>query len=597
MEIRRTIEEVFDIQKGVKVLASDFFRQPFDVLTQARNEQERANQAKRQKWMVCYTCGENIRIRGGKSPEEILKPGKGFHFAHLHNSKDCPIKTTSKYSRQDINRMQYRGIAEGEPHIELKAKLYQGLNLNAMHKGQVSELQLEKVIRSLEENEWRKPDINLVFNNRRLAVELQLSTTWLDVIVGRQEFYRLEGIFILWVFNEFDYKDSSRKLAFSDIIYTNNYNAFIFDEEARAATLQQKDLVLKCYYQHHFANKAQVLNKWESQLITLDQLTFDTNTLKVYYRDIASEKRLAEAAVKVYKAQLLKEEQEARSERNKLRGVRDRHKTDHLTLQKEIQETGKEIEKLEKRLNETTQNGESSERDLLQAKATADDIAGRLESYWRTLPQPVEILKSDLVKRRKQSNTELKELEERFAKISAKDNYYRKGRVKRVNDIEYHVLDRAKDWEFITKNADRLYLYKTDHEKNLFASAPELQQLNNHKIQQMRHTALVEFVIDYSEDFKANTAEFNQLKEKIDRIKAQQADFDGKVGSVLARNLKSYYQDSIIKYNQEAKLIKAQLASNQLEKQQMDKKADELFDEIINLDYLDYYDNEDHNNY
>src|SRR4051812_35800299 len=114
MEIRRTIEEVFDIQRGIELSASDFFRRAFDVVTQDRNEQERANQNKRSKWLVCSICGENIRILGGKSQSEIMKPGKNFHFAHLHNSKDCPIKTTSKYSREDVNRMRYRGISEGE---------------------------------------------------------------------------------------------------------------------------------------------------------------------------------------------------------------------------------------------------------------------------------------------------------------------------------------------------------------------------------------------------------------------------------------------------------------------------------------------------
>ena len=596
MAIRRTIEDVFDIQKGVEVYASEFFRQPFDELTQARNEQERANQGKRGKWMVCATCGENIRIRGGKSPEEILEPGKGFHFAHLHSSADCPIKTTSKYTRQDINRMRYRGIAEGEPHIELKARLYQGLNLNAINKGQVSELQLEKIIRSLDENEWRKPDINLLFNNCRLAVELQLSTTWLDVIVGRQEFYRLEGIFILWVFNEFDYKDSSRKLAFSDIIYTNNYNAFIFDEEARAATLREKDLVLKCYYQHHYADKGQVYSKWENKLITLDQLTFDAGTLKVYYRDIALEKRIAKDSVKQYKAQQLKEKEEERDERNRMRGVRQRHESDHAKLQKEIKETDKEIEKLEKRLKETLESEEKSQIELLQAKATADNIASKLDGYWSRLPEPVEILKADLRQRRKQSDTELKALEGQFEKLNNKDEYYRKGRVKRVNEKEYHVLDRNNQWDFITKNADRLFAYKTDHEKNLFASAPELQPLNTHKAQQMRHTSQLEFVIDYSEEFKANTIDLNKVKEAIAIIKAKQADFDGKISRVLTKSLKNFYEESIIKYNNETEIMESELASKRLNRHQLVIKADELFSEIINLDYLDYYDDEDRYN-
>jgi competence CoiA-like predicted nuclease len=593
MEIRRTIEEVFDIQKGVEVYAKDFFRQPFDVLTQARHEQERANQEKRAKWLVCSTCGENIRILGGKSAAEILKPGKNFHFAHLHNSKDCPIKTTSKYSREDINRMRYRGIAEGEPHIELKAKLYQGLNLNVLHKGQVSELQLERVVRSLDENEWRKPDINLIFNNRRLAVELQLSTTWLDVIVGRQEFYRQEGIFILWVFNEFDYKDSTRKLAFSDIIYTNNYNAFIFDEDARAATLAKKDLVLKCYFQHHYAVEGQIRSKWESQLVTLEQLTFDASTLKVYYRDIALEKHLAAGQVNAYKAQQANEKQERRNERSRLRVVRAGYEAEHKVLQKSVEETGKEIEKLDKRLKDTLQYLDSCQRELPQVVEMAKDISGRLDSYWRTLPQPVEALKEELLKQKRRSNSEIKDMEDRLTKIAAKDNYYHKSRVKRVNGIEYHVLDRSRDWDFISKNAARLYAYKTDQEKNLFATATELQPLNNHKIQQMRHTVQLEFVIDFSQEIAANTMEFNRLTEALDKAKIQRAAFDEELPQKLQLALTNHYTERINKYNKEAGLIRDELENKRLNKEEVDKNADHLFGKIINLDYLDYYDNDE----
>jgi competence CoiA-like predicted nuclease len=592
MDIRRTIEDVYDLENGKEVSASVFFKRSFDKLIQDRELQELANKGKRDRWLVCATCGENIRILGGKREEDWNKPGKNFHFAHLHNSKDCPIKTDSKYSREDINRMRYRGIAEGKPHIELKEKLYQGLNRNSIHKGQVSELQLERVIRSLDEAEWRKPDINLLFNGRRLAVELQLSTTWLDVIVGRQAFYRQEGIFILWIFNEFDYKDSTRKLAYSDIIYTNNYNAYVFDEEARTATLREKDLVLKCYYQHHYAEDDRALNRWEHRLVKLEDLTFDPHTMKVFYRDIAAEKHEAAESVRKYKAKKQKEIDDRRGERNRLRRVRSGYQSDHKEKRAELTATEKDIEKLERQLGEQQRKLNSVQTDLFNILVTAQEISSRLDGYWYSLPPKTSELKNKLKEKQKQLETSIKHLEERHQKLSSKDDYYRKGRVKRLNGKEYHVLDRANSWEYITNNPDKVLAYPNDQANNLFAS-PELQVLNSHKIMQMRHNLNVEFVIDLSGEFAENTVALNAAEAQLTLYRNESDEMRSTLPGLFEKALREEYTHSINAFEKEAAAVKVQLEAKRTERDNLKKEADDIFYEIVELDYLDDYDEED----
>jgi len=592
MDTRRTIEEVFDIQSGAEVLAKDFFCQPFDVLTQARSEQERANQSKRPKWLVCSTCGENIRILGGKTLHEFKKPGKNFHFAHLHNSKDCPIKTTSKYSREDINRMRYRGIAEGQPHIELKSKLYQGLNLNAIHKGQVTDLQLERVIRSLDENEWRKPDINLRFEGHRLAVELQLSTTWLDVIVGRQEFYRQQGIFILWVFNAFDHKDTTRKLAYSDIIYTNNYNAFIFDEEAREATLRQNDLVLKCYYQHHYAEKDKVLSKWQNQLVSLGELTYDQSKYKVFFKDVEAEKVAASIMVKQYALQQENEKKERRIERNRLRKVRVGLSNEHKTKRQLLTGLETEIAATDKLIQRNAQDRLQADRELTALPATAKSVAEKLDTWWRGLPEPVEELADMLNKREKELKEKLKKFNARKERCKKTGDYYQLSRVKHVDGVEYHVLDRNKEWDFIVANASRLYAYRTDQEKNLFAK-PEIQPLNSHKIQQMRYSPQVEFVINFEQEIAANTKEKSVIDMQESELNAISQQFSANVMNSLECSLRNHYQALLTQLDKSNRDLLKNMSDLKTEKLRQETEADELFGKLINLDYLDYYDEED----
>jgi len=145
MRSRRTIEEVQDLESGTVIQADEIFQKSFDELTIIRSELEKANQGLRDKWLVCSVCGENVRMLGGKSKRESAR-SKNWHFAHLHNSNDCPIKTTSRYTKEDINRMKYRGATESVLHVDLKNKIAQGLYLNQTSKQQVSSINIEKTV-------------------------------------------------------------------------------------------------------------------------------------------------------------------------------------------------------------------------------------------------------------------------------------------------------------------------------------------------------------------------------------------------------------------------------------------------------------------
>lgn len=84
------------------------------------------------------------------------------------------------------------------------------LKLNRNLTGKVSDVGVEKTIRSVVSKEWKKPDIQFNYDYEKIALELQLSTTWLDVITKRQNFYKQNGMYILWVFNRFNIDDETQ---------------------------------------------------------------------------------------------------------------------------------------------------------------------------------------------------------------------------------------------------------------------------------------------------------------------------------------------------------------------------------------------------
>ena len=58
-----------------------------------------------------------------------------------------------------------------------------------------------------------------------MVFEIQLSTTYVNVIAERRDFYLNEGGMLLWIFYNFD--AGERRLTQDDVFFNNNRNAFV----------------------------------------------------------------------------------------------------------------------------------------------------------------------------------------------------------------------------------------------------------------------------------------------------------------------------------------------------------------------------------
>jgi len=518
MEIRRTIEEYLDLETGEVLQAAVFFKQPFDMITQTRAELEKANQGLRAKYFVCAICGGNIRILGGTSKKTLAKT-ISFHFAHLHNSDDCPIKTSSKYSKEDINRMKYRGVPESHLHIDLKDKIAKGLRLNEANKGQVSGIKLEQVIRSLDDAQWKKPDINAVFNGRRMAIELQLSTTWLDVIVNRQHFYREQGIYILWIFNLFTSSDDFRKLTYSDIIYTNNYNAFIIDAETYTETVHQNDLVLRCWYLNYYADKGYLRNKWQSQLVTLHELTFDEATFQVYYRNVINIKAKAEKEVADYIKSENERQRQLRQERYRRFGEKHRIEKNILTLEDDAREIEQDIERIKTRQEELAKDGREVAKKTLSLPAETLSMYENINSlyFYGSWPDAVMEIAKAYQKKLAAIQGKVSTLKKSIVEKQQQQNRYLALKTVVINHQNYHVLDKSKHWEYILNSEAKLFSYRTDQFADLF-NIPKVLELAKHQLDQIRFSAQVLVLTDFTQEIKNNDVLLRKVIKEIETL-------------------------------------------------------------------------------
>ena len=83
---------------------------------------------------------------------------------------------------------------------------------------------------------WRKPDVRATYRSTPVVFEVQLSTTYINVIKMRRKFYLREGVLVLWVFAKFDL--DARRLAQDDVFFDNNRNAFVASKVTRDGSLE-----------------------------------------------------------------------------------------------------------------------------------------------------------------------------------------------------------------------------------------------------------------------------------------------------------------------------------------------------------------------
>ena len=289
----RRIEKIFDTETEKEIVAEEFFARPESEIIKWREEFERCIKFN-EKRFLCPFCRQQIKIAGRK-----FDRGHVSFFAHLHDSADCPIKTSVNMSKEEIEARKYGLCQESERHKELKQGIYDGLNGEQSKQQGVDNIMIEKRINAnIPYLNWRRPDICATFKALNVVFELQLSTTFLSTIVDRDIFYRLHHYFIIWVFNfekNVKYVDLNN-LMMKDIYYTNKRNIFVFDSEAREESEKRKELVLKCnwltsenQWKYPITNRDKDGLDMSGKLITLSDLTFDETSGKVYYVDAEEE--------------------------------------------------------------------------------------------------------------------------------------------------------------------------------------------------------------------------------------------------------------------------------------------------------------------
>ncbi|NJO54794.1 MAG: hypothetical protein HC829_08105 [Bacteroidales bacterium] len=211
---------------------------------------------------VCDECG--FPVYAPREPTTRLP----FWRHHGGAPQNCPWWTGDPKSTDEISASQFKGAQESPLHARLKhvvAELLRGDDLTESGSVIVDEYVIVGDGR-------RKPDVRATYDGKLIAIEIQLATTQIPIIVAREDFYRETGRFLIWLTWNFEPVERVRLLtAFEDIFYSHNKNLFSLDDAAIARSRERGAFLLRVFWEG--------ATGWNSKLTTLRDLTWPASEL------------------------------------------------------------------------------------------------------------------------------------------------------------------------------------------------------------------------------------------------------------------------------------------------------------------------------
>lgn len=288
------IGEVMLVDTGQHVPVSEVLGTDFAELMKLRMSVRTALHQDRPLYR-CSICSVPVYICRTKNEQR-------FFFKHRHETGNCPAITRDGLNQKELDARKYNGAKESTLHLTMKNWLVECLTAD----GRFEEIRQESRWTGPLTGEWRRPDVSATFNGIPIAFEVQLSTTYLNVIAERRSFYLEQGGLLFWIFAVFD--SEHRRMTEDDVFYNNNQNAFIVNMQTREDSLSSGEFKLDCVWAE--PTKQGGTSAFHRKRVSFHDLVLDPGTQRAYFYDFDSAKqKLIEASNQA--AQVLRDDFEA----------------------------------------------------------------------------------------------------------------------------------------------------------------------------------------------------------------------------------------------------------------------------------------------
>lgn len=227
--------------------------------------------------LVCPICRVPVLFSASKD--------KRVYFKHRSEDGNCPAVTRGPANGAALREMIYQGRQESPLHRETKHLLVESMSLDP----DFTEVAQERRWTAGDASGFRRPDVSAVFRgSTRMAFEAQLTTTFLDVVVGRRAFYRAQGGLLVWILRHFD--PGYRVMTVDDIVFSNNSNVLVVDNETASASKAAGRFMVRVHYRVAGQYGGSM---WQAATVPFTSLAHDLEQQRVYLHDFeGDEKRL-----------------------------------------------------------------------------------------------------------------------------------------------------------------------------------------------------------------------------------------------------------------------------------------------------------------
>lgn len=263
------IQEVLDVETGEHVLVQAVIGTDFAELMKLRMR-VRTQMRKEEPLYRCAICATPVHLCSRMET-------KRFYFKHRHEDGNCPAITRGTLSQEEIDARKYNGAKESRLHLKMKEWLAKCLQVDGRFEGVKTEARWSGPLTG----EWRKPDVRATYDGLPIAFEIQLSTTHLDVIAARREFYLQHGGLLFWIFATFDSEHG--RLTEEDVFYNNNQNIFVVNANTVAESLSAEEFRLECVWSQPAPSGS--VSALHRETVSFHDLTLDQEKQQGYYFD------------------------------------------------------------------------------------------------------------------------------------------------------------------------------------------------------------------------------------------------------------------------------------------------------------------------
>jgi len=259
--LQRTLKRAVRLQDMAVITSDDLLQIDADGYQEIRRSATRARNDGLAAF-VCDHCG--FPVYAPREPNTKLP----FWRHHKGTPRSCPWWTGEPGSTDEVSASQFQGAQESPLHLRVKNIVAELLGADPLT--EPGSVVVDEYVVCGESR--RRPDVRATYDGKPIAIEIQLATTQIPIIVAREDFYRREGRHLIWLTWNFVPVERAHLLtAFEDIFYSHNKNLFSLDDGVVAEGRARGSFLVRAFWEHG--------SGWNSKIAALPELEWPSSGL------------------------------------------------------------------------------------------------------------------------------------------------------------------------------------------------------------------------------------------------------------------------------------------------------------------------------